>query len=85
MEAPRKGRTMFPRPQQGESVLLALRLSVTDEGLYFARLAHKAPGHDGLVIRYSTKKMWDDDGGGTPLFAADVASDLSDAMEWIVS
>lgn len=85
MDAPKKARVMYPRITTGEAVLGALRLSITDEGVYIARLAWKElAGPPSTWVQYGTRKLWADD-YPVAQFAAHVGGAVMDVVEWTVT
>lgn len=83
--APRASRVIFPRPQQGESVVGALRLSITDEGLWFARVAFKDPAQSGRIMAmYADRPLWSDE-YPVEKFAHHIGGAVMDMTEWVVN
>lgn len=76
---------MQPRPQQGSSLLVAMQVSATDEGIYLARVAFKDPSNKGQVtVAHDTVHMW----AGVDVvehFAAGIGGAVVDAVCWTVS
>lgn len=85
MQPPIKSRTMYPRPQKGEMILAALRLSVTDEQVTIARLAWKDPATAGqLWVQYGTRALWHPDYPSAE-YGHHIAGAVMDVVEWTVS
>lgn len=85
MGAPKKGRTMYPRQGPGEGVMAVMRLSITDEGVYFVRLAWKEiTGPTTTWVQYGERKLWDPD-YSVEAFARHIGGAVMDVVEWTVS
>jgi hypothetical protein len=85
VDAWKPGRTMQPRPQQGTSLLIALQIVATDEGLFLARLAMKDPSTGKIEVAHDTKVMWHGGVDDVQAFGSSVGGAVMDAVEWCVS
>jgi hypothetical protein len=85
MQAIRSGRTMQPRPQQGTSLLVAMQVLATDEGIYLARLAWKDAATSRTLVMFEDKAMWEGGVQDVEYFASSVAGGVQDVLEWVVS
>lgn len=85
MNAARGARALQPRTQQGSSLLLSCTIHATDEGIFLARLAWRDPLAGKLLVQHGDKVMWQGGVDDVEHFAADVAANVQDKLEWIVS
>lgn len=85
MDAWKQGRTMQPRPQQGTSLLVALQVIATDEGIFLGRVAFKDPSSGGVQFAHAEKTMWEGGVEGNEHFASELAAAVWDAVAWTVS
>lgn len=85
MSAWKTGRTMQPRPQQGTSLLVALQVLATDEGIYLGRVAYKDPATGQVRVWHEDKTMWEGGMADCQHFAAVLAAAVNDCVEWVVS
>jgi hypothetical protein len=81
----KNGRTMQPRSQQGTSLLVAMQVLATDEGIFLARVAFKDPSSGRVKVAQSGKVMWEGGIEDVEHFASVVGAACIDAISWTVS
>ena len=79
------GRTMQPRPQLGTSLLAAMQVMATDEGIYLARVAFRRPEDHKVVVCHWDKVMWQGGTDDVQHFAACIGGSVVEAVEWTVA